>query len=98
MEVKLVYSKGNEAQIEVRGERHTLGNMVAKELQSMDEVDLAYYEIPHPLQDRMLIYIRTRGDVSPLEALRKALDSLEDRLDELDKALKKALGAGESET
>jgi len=98
LEVKLVYSKGNEAQIEVRGERHTLGNMVAKELQSMDEVDLAYYEIPHPLQDRMLIYIRTRGDVSPLEALRKALDSLEDRLDELDKALKKALGAGESET
>ncbi len=95
MEVRVVSNKERELELEVRGESHTLGNLIAKELQSMEGVELAYYEIPHPLQDRMIIYVKTREGLSPLEALNRALSSIEETLNRLEGDLSKALGEGE---
>ena len=92
MDVKVLKSSDREMEIEVQGESHTLGNLVAKQLQSMGEVELAYYEIPHPLQPRMRIYIRTREGSRPREVLEKALSMLEEELEEVEKAFRQALG------
>lgn len=97
MQVQVKKTSDRELEIEVQGEGHTLGNMLAKELQEMEEVELAYYEIPHPLQDRMLIYIRTREGADPLDTLRSALKRLDAQLEQLEGELERVLGAVEGE-
>jgi DNA-directed RNA polymerase subunit L len=54
-------------------------------------VELAGYDISHPLTPTPVIYVRTKGDVKPEEALLKALEKAREMNEEFRKALKKAL-------
>jgi DNA-directed RNA polymerase subunit L len=54
-------------------------------------VELAGYNIPHPLASNPIIYIRTKGKVKPEEALRKAVERARKMTKEFSKELKKAL-------
>lgn len=57
MEVKVLSKGKNELLIEVVGEDHTLGNLVAKEAIKHPKVRNAYYRVPHPLRNTIEIYI-----------------------------------------
>ena len=60
--------------VEVEGEDHTLGNLIVSKLLELGLAELAYYEMPHPLEDKLIIYVNTREGVDIKEALVKAAE------------------------
>ena len=73
MKVKILKKTPNELKIEVQDIGHTLCNLLQKRLLEDENVDLAGYDIQHPLASNALIYIRTKNKVKPEEALKKAV-------------------------
>lgn len=57
MEIRVLKREKNEVILEVEGEDHTLGNLVAKEAIKHPLVKNAYYNLPHPLQKKIELYI-----------------------------------------
>jgi len=92
MKVNVLNKTKNELKIELEGAGHTICNLLQRKLLEDENVDLAGYDIPHPLASNPIIYVRTKGDVKPedalLEAVRKILDVSEEFSRELKKALK----------
>jgi DNA-directed RNA polymerase subunit L len=76
MKVKVLKKTGNELKIEVEGAGHTLCNLLQKKLLEDENVELAGYDIPHPLASNPIIYVRTKGGVTPEEALLKAVEKV----------------------
>lgn len=74
MKIKKLKETSNELKIEIEDFGQTLGNLLHKRLLEDENVDLAGYNIPHPLSSTAIIYIRTKGDVTPKEALLKAIE------------------------
>jgi len=91
MKVKILKKTSNELKIEVEGIGHTLCNLLQKKLLEDEKVDLAGYDVPHPLASTPIIYVRTKGNVKPEEALRKAVEKARDMNKEFSKELGKVL-------
>lgn len=91
MKIKILKRTSNELKLEVEGIGHTLCNLLQKRLLEDENVALAGYDIPHPLASNPIIYVRTKGDVKPEEALRKTVKKTREINKELGKKLKKAL-------
>jgi DNA-directed RNA polymerase subunit L len=92
MKVNVLNKTKNELKIELEGAGHTICNLLQRKLLEDENVDLAGYDIPHPLASNPILYVRTKGDVKPedalLEAVRKILDVSEEFSQELKRALK----------
>ncbi|MBS7607997.1 MAG: DNA-directed RNA polymerase subunit L [Candidatus Bathyarchaeia archaeon] len=91
MKVNVLKRTKNELKIEVEGVGHTLCNILQRKLLEDENVDVAGYDIPHPLASNPVIYVRTKGNITPEEALLKAVDKLLEVSEEFSKALEKAL-------
>ncbi len=91
MKVNVLKRAENELKIEVEGVGHTLCNLLQKKLLEDENVDMAGYDIPHPLASNPIIYVRTKGGVKPEEALRRAVEKLLELSDEFGRELEKAL-------
>ena len=91
MKVNILKDSGNEFKIEIEGGGHTLCNLLQKRLLEDENVELAGYEIPHPLASSSIIYIRTKGKVKPKDALVKALKKAREINKNFSKALEKAI-------
>lgn len=91
MEVKVLKKASNELKIEIEGAGHTICNLVQKKLLEYDNVDLAGYDIPHPLSSSAIIYVRTKGKAKPEEVLRKAVEEAREANREFGKELAMAL-------
>lgn len=91
MKVKVLSRSSNDLKIEIDGAGHTICNLVQKKLMEDEDVDLAGYDVPHPLASNPVIYVRTKGKVRPEEALRKAVGKARDMSKEFEKELKEAL-------
>ncbi|MCS7124224.1 MAG: DNA-directed RNA polymerase subunit L [Candidatus Bathyarchaeota archaeon] len=91
MKVNVLKITQNELKIEVEGVGHTLCNLLQKELLEDKDVDLAGYDIPHPLASNPVIYVRTKGQTTPKEALLRAVMKLLEVGEEFGKELEKAL-------
>ncbi|MGQ9623781.1 MAG: RpoL/Rpb11 RNA polymerase subunit family protein [Candidatus Bathycorpusculaceae bacterium] len=93
MKVKVLKKTANELKIEVEGIGHGLCNLIQKKLLEEEDVDLAGYDIPHPLASNPIIYIRTKGHAKPEEVLFRALKNArkinKDFSREFEKALKR---------
>ncbi len=81
----------NELKIEVEGIGHTVCNLLQKRLVESENVDLAGYDVPHPLASSSIIYVRTKGDVKPEEALLEAIEKIHLLNKEFSKELQQAL-------
>ncbi|WP_455367861.1 DNA-directed RNA polymerase subunit L [[Eubacterium] cellulosolvens] len=81
MKIKIIAEEGNELKIEIEGESHTLGNLLQQELLEDKKVEIAGYDVPHPLINSAIIYIRTLGRKSPRKSLKEALIRLQDKID-----------------
>jgi len=73
MRVKILKKTPNELKLEVEGSEHTFCNLLQKRLLEGENVDLAGYDIPHPLVSNSILSVRTKGNAKPEEALRKAV-------------------------
>jgi len=91
LKVNVLKRAENELKIEVEGVGHTLCNLLQKKLLEDENVDMAGYDIPHPLASNPIIYVRTKGGVKPEEALRRAVEKLLELSDEFGRELEKAL-------
>lgn len=96
MKVKILKKTASELKIEVEGAGHTLCNLLQKRLLEDENVDVAGYDIPHPLASNPIIYIRTKGDVKPEEALKKAVERTLDMNKEFGEQFQKALKSNPS--
>lgn len=91
MKVNVLKRTENELKIEVEGAGHTLCNLLQKKLLEDENVDMAGYDIPHPLASNPIVYVRTKGGVTPEQALRRAVEKLLELSDEFSRELEKAL-------
>lgn len=91
MKVNVLNKTENELKIELEGAGHTLCNLLQKKLLEDENVDLAGYDIPHPLASNPILYVRTKRDVKPEEALHRAVEKILELSKEFSKELKKAL-------
>lgn len=91
MKVKILKKEKNELKIELDGEDHTLGNLIQSTLLEDDGIEMAGYDLPHPLSKKPIIYIRTKGSTSPKKSLEKALTKISKRADEFISKFAKAV-------
>jgi DNA-directed RNA polymerase subunit L len=91
MKVKTLKRNSNELEIEVEGAGHSLCNLLQKRLLEDESVDLAGYNVPHPLASSSMIYVRTKGKAKAEEVLLKAVEKAREMNKEFGKELQKAL-------
>ena len=93
MKIKVVKKETNELKIEVEDTGHGLCNLLQKKLLEDENVDLAGYDVPHPLASNPVIYVRMKGDAKPEDALVKAAEKALKENATFSKELTKALKA-----
>ena len=91
MNVKVLKKTTNELKIEVEGVGHGLCNLLQKKLLEDEKVELAGYDVPHPLASNPVINVRTKGTAKPQKALITAAEKAREVNDAFSKALEKAL-------
>ncbi|MCL2691028.1 MAG: DNA-directed RNA polymerase subunit L [Candidatus Bathyarchaeota archaeon] len=92
MKVNILKKNEQELKIEIIGADHGICNLLQKKILQDENVDLAGYDVPHPLASSPIIYIRMKDGFKPkdtlLNAAKKAIKDNEDFNKELKKALK----------
>lgn len=88
MEVEILKDEKTELQFKLKGETHTVGTLLRKELVNDSAIEFAGYRVEHPLLNEIIFTIKTsRKD--PRKALKDALDRVEEQFDEFQKQIKK---------
>ena len=80
MKFKVSEEGKNKLVFQLEGETHTFCNLLKKELQSLDGVEVAVYKIDHPLVGVPQFLLQTKG-IAPREALKKALAQMKKKAD-----------------
>jgi DNA-directed RNA polymerase subunit L len=93
VKIKVLKKTANELKIEIEGAGHGLCNLLQKRLLEDENVDMAGYDIPHPLVSNPVIYLRMKGAAKPEEALKKASEKARAANETFSKELEKALEA-----
>ena len=91
MQVKVVEKKPNELKIEIEGEDHSFCNVLQKALLEDETIEMAGYNIPHPLVSNPIVYVRTKGQRRPETALRNAAEKIRKQNREFRETFEKAL-------
>jgi len=91
MKIKILKRTSNELKIEIEREGHTLCNALQKALLEDDTIEMAGYDVPHPLVASSIIYVHTKGQQKPEAALRKAAETVRNQSKEFRKVFKEAL-------
>ena len=90
MNLKVLQRSKNELKLEIQGEGHTFCNLLQWALLQDNGVEMAGYDVPHPLISSSVLYIRTKRESSPERALARALAKVGEMsnefLEKLDKA------------
>jgi DNA-directed RNA polymerase subunit L len=91
MKVNVLKKTSDELKIEIEGAGYTVCNLLQKKILEEKNVDLAGYDIPHPLAPYAVIYVRTKGTVKPEQVLRNALENARAMNKDFSKELTRAL-------
>jgi DNA-directed RNA polymerase subunit L len=91
MQVKVLEKKPNELKIEIEGEDHSFCNVLQKTLLEDDTIEMAGYNIPHPLISSPIVYVRTKGQRRPETVLRNAAEKIRKQNKEFRETFEKAL-------
>ena len=93
LKVNVIKKSGKELKIEIEGAGHGLCNLLQKRLLEDKNIDMAGYDIPHPLASNPIIYVRMKGSTKPEEALKKAAEKAQKSNQAFSEELQKALKA-----
>ena len=91
MKVNILKQTDHEIKIEIEGTGHGLCNLLQKRLLEERSVDMAGYDIPHPLASNPVIYVRTKGETKPVDVLKRAAEKAREANAAFGEALEKAL-------
>ena len=87
MRIELISNKDNVLEIIVRNEGHTLLNLIVDELNRISHVEYATYALIHPLEKKVKMIVMTDGNITPLEAIKKAISDVDEKISELRKGI-----------
>lgn len=90
-EIKITKKSDRELLLEIRGEDHTLGNLIAKEALKHTDIEYAAYRIPHPLQDKLEIYIVVKKGRDPKKVLIEVCEQIKKYLQEFNKLVEEKI-------
>ena len=76
MKIKVLEEDKNRIRFEIQGEDHTLCNSLRKELWNIKGVEVAGYNVEHPLVSEPVMIIETDGKLTPRDALKKVVENL----------------------
>jgi DNA-directed RNA polymerase subunit L len=93
MKINVLKKNEHELKIEVMGADHGICNLLQKKILLDENVDLAGYDVPHPLASSPIIYVRMKGKSKPQDTLLVAAKKAIADNEEFAKALEKALKA-----
>ncbi len=91
MKVKVLKKTSNELKLEVEDVGHTLCNLLQKRILEEENVDMAGYDIPHPLASNAVIYLRTKDKTKPEGILKRTIERARSLNKEFSKEFEKAL-------
>lgn len=89
MEIKIIEEDKKKLIFEVKGETHTLTNLLEKELWKDEDVKAAGYNIAHPLIGNPKMIVETNAKKTPREAVEDAIKRLKKQNADFQKAFKK---------
>jgi DNA-directed RNA polymerase subunit L len=75
MELTIVNKTEKEISLKMKGESHTLLNLLKTVLMSSEHVEVATYDIKHPTISDPVLFVRTDG-TDPIEVIKKASDEI----------------------
>ncbi len=87
MKVSVVRKEGDLLEVEVEGETHTILNLISTKLLEYDEVEIAGYDVPHPLHEKGKLIVRAK-EGNPLKLLIRGIDDLIAEFERLKEDLK----------
>ena len=76
MHIRILERNTNELKFEIEGEGHTICNQLGDVILEDEKVEIAGYNIKHPLTSKPIVYIRTKGKRRPETALKKAINKI----------------------
>ena len=91
MKLRVLKKTKNELAVEIAEETHTFCNILQKALLQDKRVDMAGYNIPHPLTASPVLYIRTKTRSKPEVVIERALKDVEKNTAAFQAAFNKAL-------
>ena len=86
MEVNILEKSKNVLKFEIKGDKHTVTNLLREKLFEDSEVSMAGYDKTHPLEDNAISILKTNSK-DATSVLKNAISSLEKELDNLKKEL-----------
>ncbi|AFZ70880.1 DNA-directed RNA polymerase, subunit L [Caldisphaera lagunensis DSM 15908] len=84
-DIKITKTDQGIYKVEIEGEDHTIGNLLSTVLQTLKGVNIAYYEVPHPLENRLIIYMDLDENIDPKDKLIEALQKIKEMNEEFKK-------------
>ncbi len=87
LEIEVLNDEKNELEFLIKGERHTLPNLLREALLKDSNVEFVAYTLRHPMDEDSKFVIKTK-DKSPKKVLTEALKQIEGQLDEFKKEIK----------
>ncbi|MEM4887934.1 MAG: DNA-directed RNA polymerase subunit L [Thermosphaera sp.] len=91
MEIEVLNKTPNHLAIRIKGEDHTLGNLLMKEALKHPKVAYASYRVPHPLRDEIEFIITVHEGADVGNVLREIVDKIKLDLNEFRKAVEDAM-------
>lgn len=96
MKVNVVKQEGNYMEMEFSGEGHTLLNLLQESLLEEEDVEMAGYSKPHPLMDRSKLFVRLKEGEDHLDAVKRAVERADGKLNEFLGEFEKSLAEARS--
>jgi DNA-directed RNA polymerase subunit L len=91
VEIKVLKKTSNELKIEIEGEGHTFCNVLQKALLEDDTIEMAGYDIEHPLTSNPTVYVHTKEKRKPETALIDAAKKVQKQNKDFKKSFERAL-------
>lgn len=91
MKINITKQEKGHIEFEFSGESHTLLNLLQSSLLEDAKVKLAGYSKPHPLMDRSKLFITLKRGNKMTDALKRAAENADGRLDEFLEGFEKSL-------
>ncbi|AGK60760.1 DNA-directed RNA polymerase, subunit L [Archaeoglobus sulfaticallidus PM70-1] len=82
MEVKIIEYEKDYIRLKIKGEDHTLLNLLQHNLLEDESVVIAKYDIPHPLIDEAELIVRTNGE-DPIAVIKRVNERIIAECDEI---------------
>lgn len=82
VKIEVIEEGKNKLKLKIKGETHTILNLIRKELFNDPSIEFAGYKIKHPLKDEA-IFTLTTVKKSPKKAIKDAIERLQKTISKL---------------